>query len=102
MNKVEITPEQIKAWKDQYGDCLHKITLETGEVFIVRSPKIKEIEGAQYLLKENKFITYNIFLFRCCYVGGNAIPDNDETKLAAAADKMLQAVEVVSSQMEKL
>ncbi|NIJ45060.1 hypothetical protein FHR24_001499 [Wenyingzhuangia heitensis] len=96
----DITPEQIQAWKNAHGN-IFKITIGTGKSFIVRSPKIKEIEGAQYLLKEGKFITYNIFLFKLCYLAGDDIPV-DEAELSAAADKMLQSIEVVTSEMEKL
>lgn len=101
MEKKLVQPEQLAEWKKLHGNNIYKISIGTGKYFIVRAPKIKEIEGVQYLLKEGKFITYNIFLFRQCYLGGHPIPV-EEAELSAAADKMLETVEVVTSEMEKL
>ncbi|WP_435138912.1 hypothetical protein [Formosa sp. A9] len=98
---VEVTQEQIDAWKAQYGDCIWRIPLETGEVCYVRSPRIKEIEAVQPLLQAGKFITYNTTLFKTCFLGGDDVTAN-ETKLTAAASKMMETVETVSAGLEKL
>ena len=98
---VEVTKEQIAQWKEQYGDCIWKIPLETGETCYVRSPRIKEIEAVQPLLQAGKFITYNTTLFKTCFLGGDNVQDN-ETKLVAAASKMMETVETVAASLEKL
>ncbi|MGE4345939.1 MAG: hypothetical protein AB7D46_00850 [Flavobacteriaceae bacterium] len=97
---VEITQEQIDQWKSQYGS-VWKIPLETGEVCYVRSPRTKEIEAAQPLMQQGKFITFNIMLFKTCLLGGDDIV-NDEIKLRAAAGMMMQTVETVTATVEKL
>ncbi|KGO88380.1 hypothetical protein Q765_00220 [Flavobacterium rivuli WB 3.3-2 = DSM 21788] len=96
----QVTPEVIAAWKAQHGR-VYKIPLETGEVCFVRSPKIKEIEAAQPNLQAGKFITYNIFLFNTCFLGGDDVKD-DEAKLMAAAGMMMETVETITATLEKL
>jgi hypothetical protein len=96
----EVTNEQIKAWKVKYGS-VYRIPLETGEVCYVRSPKIKEIEACQSLLQQGKFITYNISLFKTCFLGGDEV-DAYENKLMAASSMMMQTVETVTATLEKL
>lgn len=95
-----VSQEQIEAWKVKYGS-IFKIPLETGETVYVRSPKIKEIEACQSLLQQGKFITYNISLFKTCFLGGDDVLD-DERKLMAASSMMMQTVETVTASLEKL
>ena len=92
--------KQIEEWKAKHGN-VWKIKLETGEVCFVRSPRVKEIEAAQPLLQAGKFITYNITLFKTCLLGGSDVT-GDETKLTAAAGEMMQTIETVSAEVEKL
>lgn len=97
---VEITKEQIEQWKEQHG-AVWKIPLETGEVAYVRSPKTKEIEACQPLLNQGKFITFNITLYKTCFLGGDDV-SSDEVKLRAASSMMMQTVETVTASVEKL
>lgn len=90
----------IEQWKAKHGN-VYAITTENKDIFYVRSPSIKEIEAYQPLLQQSKFITYNIGLFKNCYLGGAPIPD-DEPTLQSIAGKMMQTVEVVVSEVEKL
>lgn len=96
----KVTQEQIDQWKAQHGS-VWKIPLETGETCYVRSPKTKEIEACQPLLTQGKFITYNISLFKTCFLGGDDVT-GDEVKLRAASSMMMQTVETVTATVEKL
>lgn len=96
----KVTQEQIEQWKAQHGS-VWKIPLETGEVAYVRSPKTKEIEACQPLLNQGKFITFNISLYKTCFLGGDDITEN-EVKLRAASAMMMQTVESVTATVEKL
>lgn len=111
-NNNENTPEQtvlqlngqqvqavIDQWKAQHGS-IYAIKTDT-DVFYVRPPKIKEIEAFQPLLQQSKFITYNIGLFKTCYLGGAPIPTHEPT-LQSIATKMMKTVETVVSEVEKL
>lgn len=100
MAKEKITPEQIAEWKAQHGD-VWIVELETGEKCYVRSPKIKEIEAVQPLMQQGKFITYNITLFKTCFLGGDDVTGN-ETKLMAASSIMMRTIETVTATVEKL
>lgn len=90
----------IERWKSEHGN-VYAIRTEKKDIFYVRSPKIKEIEAFQPLLQQSKFITYNIGLFKTCYLGGSPIPDN-EAVLQSIAGQMMKTVEVVVSEVEKL
>lgn|SRR5690606_20178279 len=90
----------IDRWKAEHGN-VYAIKTEKKDIFYVRSPKIKEIEAFQPLLQQSKFITYNIGLFKTCYLGGSPIPD-DEAVLQSIAGQMMKTVEVVVSEVEKL
>lgn len=90
----------IDQWKAKHGN-VYAIKTENKEIFYVRSPKIQEIEAYQPLLQQSKFITYNIGLFKTCYLGGAPIPDNEAT-LQSIAGQMMKTVEVVVSEVEKL
>lgn len=96
----KVTQEQIDQWKAQHGS-VWKIPLETGEVCFVRSPKTKEIEAVQPLINQGKFITFNITLFKTCFLGGDDIT-GDEVKLRGASAMMMQTVETVTATVEKL
>ncbi|MDM1045873.1 hypothetical protein HX004_14030 [Myroides sp. 1354] len=90
----------IDRWKTEHGS-VYAIKTEKKDIFYVRSPKIQEIEAYQPLLQQSKFITYNIGLFKTCYLGGAPVP-NDEATLKSIATQMMKTVEVVVSEVEKL
>jgi len=96
----QVTPEVIATWKAQHGN-VYKIPLATGEVCYVRSPKIKEIEAAQPNLQQGRLITYNIFLFNTCFLGGDNVT-GDEARLMAASSMMMETVETITATVEKL
>ena len=98
--KGEQSQSVIEDWKRKHGN-VYAIKTENNEVFYVRSPKIQEIEAYQPLLQQSKFITYNIGLFKTCYLGGAPIP-TDEPTLQSIASQMMKTVEVVVSEVEKL
>ncbi|HUH26049.1 MAG TPA: hypothetical protein VLY87_05445 [Flavobacterium sp.] len=101
---LEYNGQQHKAvtdrWKAEHGS-VYAIKTEKKDIFYVRSPKIQEIEAYQPLLQESKFITYNIGLFKTCYLGGAPIP-TDEATLKSIAGQMMKTVEVVVAEVEKL
>ena len=60
---VIVDQAQIDAWKAQYKNVF-KLPLATGETCYVRSPSVKELEFAQSLMAQGKYISYNISLFK--------------------------------------
>jgi hypothetical protein len=97
---VVVTPEQIDAWKATHTNVF-KLPLATGETCYVRSPSVKELEFAQSLMAQGKYISYNISLFKQCFLGGDDIL-GDETKLMSTAGQMMQTIETVVVTVEKL
>ena len=107
MNKSEETPtfvtvtqEQIDAWKEAHKNVF-KLPPATGETCYVRSPSVKELEFAQSLMAQGKYISYNISLFKQCFLGGDDIL-GDEVKLMSTAGQMMQTIETVVVTVEKL
>ncbi len=97
---VKVTQNDIDAWKEQYKNVF-KLPLATGETCYVRSPSVKELEFTQTLMAQGKYISYNISLFKQCFLGGDNILD-DETKLMSTAGQMMQTIETVVVTVEKL
>lgn len=97
---VTVTPEQITGWKQEHKNVF-KLPLATGETCYVRSPSVKELEFAQSLMAQGKYISYNISLFKQCFLGGDDIT-KDETKLMSTAGQMMQTIETVVVTVEKL
>ena len=99
-NFVEVTKQQIEELKAKHGS-LYLIKVETGEKCYVRRPTVKEIEAVSPLLNQGKFITYNITLFKTCFVAGDDVT-NDESKLTAASGQMMETIETLTAEVEKL
>ena len=97
---VTVTPEQIAGWKTEHKNVF-KLPLATGETCYVRSPSVKELEFAQSLMAQGKYISYNIALFKQCFLGGDNILA-DEIKLMSVAGQMMQTIETVVVTVEKL
>jgi len=97
---IVVTQEQIDTWKAQHINVF-KLPLATGETCYVRSPSVKELEFAQSLMAQGKYISYNISLFKQCFLGGDDIT-HDETKLMSTAGQMMQTIETVVVTVEKL
>ena len=97
---IQVSQEQIDAWKAQHKNVF-KLPLATGETCYVRSPSVKELEFSQTLMAQGKYISYNISLFKQCFLGGDDITQ-DEIKLMSAAGQMMQTIETVVVSVEKL
>ena len=97
---VEVTQAQIDAWKAEHKNVF-KLPLATGETCYVRSPTVKELEFSQTLMAQGKYISYNISLFKQCFLGGDDVT-KDETKLMSTAGQMMQTIETVVVTVEKL
>lgn len=93
--------EKINELKLQHGDNLHLISLDNGKQAIVRRPTLKELEATQNLLSQGQMMTYNIALFRTCFIEGDKCEDNDYD-LIAMSSKMAEVVEIATSKVEKL
>ena len=97
---VKVSQDQIDAWKHEHKNVF-RLPLATGETCYVRSPSVKELEFAQSLMAQGKYISYNISLYKQCFLGGDDIT-KDEVKLMSAAGQMMQTIETVVVSVEKL
>lgn len=93
--------EKIADLKLQHGDNLHLIKLDNGKAAIVRRPTLRELEATQSLLAQGQMMTYNISLFRTCFIDGDNCADN-EYDLIAMSSRMAEITEIATSTVEKL
>lgn len=97
----EVTSEQIEVFKSQHK-VVHKLKSESGVYVIVRRPTMKEIEYGQSMLAQNKFHTYNKYLFDACLLALSEDIRDDEYKVNAFASQMMLVVEIERVEVEKL
>lgn len=93
--------EKITELKLQHGDNLHLIKLDNGKSAIVRRPTLRELEATQSLLAQGQMMTYNISLFKTCFIDGDKCDDN-EYDLIAMSSRMAEITEIATSTVEKL
>ena len=93
--------EKITELKLQHGENLHLIKLDNGKSAIVRRPTLRELEATQSLLAQGQMMTYNISLFRTCFIDGDKCDDN-EYDLIAMSSRMAEITEIATSTVEKL
>lgn len=93
--------EKITELKLQHGENLHLIKLDNGKSAIVRRPTLRELEATQSLLAQGQMMTYNISLFKTCFVEGDKCDDN-EYDLIAMSSRMAEITEIATSTVEKL
>ena len=93
--------EKITELKLQHGDNLHLIKLDNGKSAIVRRPTLRELEATQSLLAQGQMMTYNISLFKTCFIDGDKCDDN-EYDLIAMSSRMAEITEIATSSVEKL
>lgn len=93
--------EKITELKLQHGENLHLIKLDNGKSAIVRRPTLRELEATQSLLAQGQMMTYNISLFKTCFIDGDKCEDN-EYDLIAMSSRMAEITEIATSTVEKL
>ena len=93
--------EKIAELKLQHGENLHLIKLDNGKSAIVRRPTLRELEATQNLLAQGQMMTYNISLFKTCFIEGDDCSDS-EYDLIAMSSRMAEITEIATSSVEKL
>ena len=93
--------EKITELKLQHGENLHLIKLDNGKSAIVRRPTLRELEATQSLLAQGQMMTYNISLFKTCFIDGDKCDDN-EYDLIAMSSRMAEITEIATATVEKL
>lgn len=98
---MSFTKQKIADLKLAHGKNLQLIKLDNGKAAIVRRPTLKELEATQSLLSQGQMITYNISLFKTCFIDGDKCEDN-EYDLIAMSSRMAEIIELATSTVEKL
>jgi hypothetical protein len=75
MNKI--TPEQINAWKEQYGD-IYALPVEDKTAYL-REPKMVDYKRAFAALQNDGDVAFAEVLLNCLFIGGDTeIKTNDD------------------------
>lgn len=103
MSKTELigqaAPEQIAAWKEQYGELFAIRT--GGHVCYLRKPSRRAISYASVAGKSDP-LKFNETLLKECWLGGSdAVRRNDDLFLAASG-VLDQLIVVKEAELEKL
>lgn len=93
------TPEQIEAWKKQFGD-VYQVTVEERTCFL-KKPTRKVISMATSVGQSDPIKFSELMLNNCWIAGDEDIKTNDELFLSVAG-KLAELVEVKESELKKL
>jgi hypothetical protein len=83
MTETKYTPEQVAAWKKQYGEKnIHLLTTDDGREAVVRTPMLSDLEKAMDANKKPKAksLDFNRVLFRSCVLWHSADLMEDEAR----------------------
>ena len=96
--------EQIKEWKDKYGDVFAiKVDDENEDTHIcyLRAPKRKDLSAASVASKVDP-LKFNEVILRQCWLGGDEVIRTDDRLFLAVSGKIPDIIEVGEAELEKL
>ncbi|WP_346236154.1 hypothetical protein ABDK00_016895 [Niabella insulamsoli] len=99
---ADISAEQVKKWKQQYGLLGKFKVIEGGveKITFVRKPTNKEIDFASANLTRGMLTQYGITLFNTCKIGGDDI--TTEEGLRTVGQRMNEMIEAAEVEFEKI
>ena len=95
----QATPEQIEAWKKQYGD-IYAIKVENGVCYL-KKPSRKALGYASYASKQNP-LNFNEVILNDCWLGGDESIRTDDAKFLGVSGTIAQIIEVKEAELKKL
>jgi hypothetical protein len=96
---MEVTKEQINAWKKEHGD-IFKITVED-KVAYFKKPSRKTLGFASMAGQSNP-LKFNEVIMRDCFLGGDDEIKTDDTLFLSASAKLGEIIETKEAELEKL
>lgn len=96
---VEVTPEQIEAWKEKHGD-VYSIECE-GKVCYVRRPTRKML-GLAATLSGKDPIKYNEVLLKNVWLGGDDELMNDDAYFLGVSGQLAELIDIKDAELKKL
>lgn len=95
----QATPEEIKAWKEKYGD-IFAVKCD-GHVAYLRKPSRKALSYASVAGKTDPF-KFNEVILKECFVGGSEAVKTDDALFLGVSAKLAEIIEVKEAELEKL
>lgn len=96
----QATPEQIEAWKKQYGEVF-AIEVD-GSVMYVRKPSRRELSFASAAAAKKSGLEYMESIMKNCKLGGDESIITEDAKFMGASAQMATLIEVKEAQIKKL
>lgn len=97
---MNITNEQIEAWKAKYGDVFKANSGEETAYF--RKPTRVELSYAMTLQQQNKTLEFLEHLFKSCFIDGSRAFIEKTDYMLGAASLAEKLVEVKQVEVKKL
>ena len=95
----QATPEQIEAWKKQYGD-VYTVVVD-GSIGYLKKPSRKALGYASFASKNNP-LNFNEAILNDCWLGGDESIKTDDAKFLGASAVLTQLIEVKEAELKKL
>lgn len=96
----QATPEQIEAWKKEYGDDIYAIIVGDG-VLYVRKPNRRDLGYASMGSKKDS-LNYIESVMKNCKLGGDESIITEDGKFMGASAQMATLIDVKEAELKKL
>lgn len=94
----QAAPEQIEAWKRQYGEVY---TVTVGDsIGYLKKPSRKALGYASFASKKNP-LNFNEFILNDCWLGGDESIRTDDAKFLGVSAVLAELIEVKEAELKK-
>lgn len=95
----QATPEQIEAWKRQYGD-IFAVTVGDGICYL-KKPSRKALGYATFASKSDP-LKFNEVILNECWIDGDESIRTDDSKFLGLSGVLSELIEVKEAEIKKL
>lgn len=95
----QATPEQIKAWKEKFGD-IFAVKCDN-HIAYLKTPSRKVLGYAAVAGKDNP-LKFNEVILNDCFVGGSEAIKTDDKLFLGVSSKLAEIIEIKEVELEKL
>lgn len=95
----EVTPDQIQAWKDKYGQIFGIVV--DGHIAYLRKPDRRILGFASTAGKTNN-VKFNETLLNNCFIGGSELIKTDDDYFMGACTQLAEIINVKEAELVKL
>ena len=94
----QATPEQIEAWKRQYGDVF--VATVDDSICYLKRPSRKALGYASFASKNNP-LNFNEVILNDCWLGGDESIKTDDSKFLGVSVVLPELIELKEAELKK-